>query len=143
MNTLISLSINQYASNMGFILYHTTAFTAITSVFLLVAICFIAWKYPAKLHSLGTITMVFGFLCFCVAMVQVFDQFQVNHQDIYDLLYQKLESGQPITREEIYSIDSIWKYITTPLANGFAVLMWSTVNYLITRILYSIRTPRI
>jgi predicted ABC-type ATPase len=76
-------------------------------------------------------------------MVQVFDQFQVNHQDIYDLLYQKLESGQPITREEIYSIDSIWKYITTPLANGFAVLMWSTVNYMIARILYIIRTPRI
>lgn len=144
MNTLISLSINPYASDMGFILYHTTTFTAISSILLLVAICFIAWKYPVKLHSLGTITMVFGFLCFCVAMVQVFDEFQKgNYVDIYDMLYQKFESGQPITREGIYSTESIWKYITSPLGNAMAVLIWSTVNYLIARILYIIRTPRI
>lgn len=144
MNTLISLSINPYASNMRYLVYHTTTFTAITSILLLIAICYIAWKYPVKLHSLGTITMVFGFLCFCVAMVQVFDEFQKgNYIDIYDMLYQKFESGQPITREDIYSTESIWKYITSPLGNAMAVLIWSTVNYLIARILYIIRTPRI
>ncbi len=144
MNTLISLSINQYASNMGFILYHTTAFTAITSVLLLIAICYIAWKYPAKLHSLGSIIMVFGFLCFFVAMIQVFDEFQKgNYVDIHDLLYQKFESGQSITREDMSSTGSIWRYITSPLASAFAVLFWSTFNYLISRILYIIRTPRI
>lgn len=144
MNTLISLSINPYASNMRYLVYHTTTFTAITSILLLIAICYIAWKYPVKLHSLGTITMVFGFLCFCVAMVQVFDEFQKgNYVDIYDMLYQKFESGQPITREDIYSTESIWKYITSPLGNAMAVLIWSTVNYLIARILYIIRTPRI
>ncbi len=79
MNILISLSINPYASDMGFILYHTTTFTAISSILLLVAICFIAWKYPAKLHSLGSIIMVFGFLCFFVAMIRVFDEFQTGH----------------------------------------------------------------
>jgi len=144
MNTLISLSINPYASNMRYILYHTTTFTAVSSILLLVAICFIAWKYPAKLHSLGSITMVFGFLCFCFAMIKVFDEFQKgNYFDIYDLVYQKIESGQPIIMEDLGSTESIWKYITSPLANAFAVLIWSTVNYLISRILYIIRTPRI
>ena len=144
MNTLISLSINPYASNMRYLVYHTTTFTAITSILLMIAVCYIAWKYPAKLHSLGSIIMVFGFLCFFVAMIQVFDEFQKGHYvDIHDLLYQKFESGQSITREDMSSTGSIWRYITSPLASAFAVLFWSTFNYLISRILYIIRTPRI
>ena len=145
MNTLICLSINPYASNMRYILYSTTTSTAIYSILLLLAICFIAWKYPAKLHSIGTIAIFWGLLCFSVAMIKVYDTFMFHFGDcsIHAYVFEKMRAQEIFTLDDLRSVESIWKYIATPLSNAITVLLWSTLNYLIARILYIIRTPRI
>ena len=134
-----------FISNIGFIFQSTTPFTAISFVLLLAAIIFVAVKCPAKLHSLGTVTMVFGLLCFSVALVSVYDCLQVYHPDCsYQIFaWDKMMSGEIITREDFYSVESIWKYICSPVAKCCAILLWSTFDYTISRILYIIRTPRI
>ena len=62
-----------FITNIKFIMQSTTPFIAIAFVLLLAAICYVAIKCPAKLHSIGTITIVFGLLCFSVALVSVFE----------------------------------------------------------------------
>ena len=52
-------------------------------------------------------------------------------------------TDKPVSLDDLRSIESIWKYIGSPLANVFTILLWSTFNYLLSRILYIIRTPRI
>ena len=132
-------------TNIKFILQSTTPFTAIAFVMLLAAICYVAIKCPAKLHSLGTVTIVFGLLCFSVAFVSVYDCLQVHFPDCdYQVFaFHKMLSGENITREEFYSVESIWKYLSSPLANSLTILLWSTFDYVIARVLYIIRTPRI
>ncbi len=134
-----------FISNIGFIFQSTTPFTAISFVLLLAAIIFVAVKYPAKLHSLGTVTMVFGLLCFSLKLVQVYDCIQINLSDCdYQVFaWEKMMSGEIITREDFYSVESIWKYLVSPLAAALAILFWSILDYMIARILYIIRTPRI
>ncbi len=134
-----------FISNIGFIFQSTTPFTAISFVLLLAAIIFVAVKYPAKLHSIGTLTMVFGLLCFSLKLVQVYDCIQINLSDCdYQVFaWEKMMSGEIITREDFYSVESIWKYLVSPLAAALAILFWSILDYMIARILYIIRTPRI
>lgn len=134
-----------FISNIGFIFQSTTPFTAISFVLLLAAIIFVAVKCPAKLHSLGTVTMVFGLLCFSLKLVQVYDCIQINLSDCdYQVFaWEKMMSGEIITREDFYSVESIWKYLVSPLAAALAILFWSILDYMIARILYIIRTPRI
>ena len=134
-----------FISNIGFIFQSTTPFTAISFALLLAAIIFVAEKCPAKLHSLGTVTIVFGLLCFSFALVQVYDTIQWHFSDCdYQVFaWEKMMSGEIITREDFYSVESIWKYICSPVSKCCAILLWSTFDYTISRILYIIRTPRI
>ena len=132
-------------TNFKFIMQSTTPFIAIAFILLLAAIIYVAIKCPAKLHSLGTVTIVFGLLCFSVAFISVFDCLQVHYPDCsYQVFaWDKMMSGEIITREDFNSVESIWKYLVSPLASAMAILFWSIIDYLIARILYIIRTPRI
>ena len=134
-----------FISNIGYIFQSTTPFTLISFVLLLAAIIFVAVKCPAKLHSIGTLTMVFGLLCFSLTLFQVYDELMfIYHDCSYQIFaWDKMMSGEIITREDFYSVENIWKYICSPVAKCCAILFWSTFNYLISRILYIIRTPRI
>ena len=134
-----------FISNIGFIFQSTTPFTAISFVLLLAAIIFVAVKCPAKLHSIGTLTMVFGLLCFSLKLVQVYDELMFYYHDCSYQIFarDKMMSGEIITREDFYSVENIWKYICSPVAKCCAILLWSTFDYTISRILYIIRTPRI
>ena len=134
-----------FISNIGFIFQSTTPFTVISFVLLLAAIIFVAVKCPAKLHSIGTLTMVFGLLCFSLTLFQVYDELMFNYPDCsYQIFaWDKMMSGEIITREDFYSVENIWKYICSPVAKCCAILLWSTFDYTISRILYIIRTPRI
>ena len=134
-----------FISNIGFIFQSTTPFTAISFVLLLAAIIFVAVKCPAKLHSIGTLTMVFGLLCFSLTLFQVYDELMFYHPDCNyrGFAWDKMMSGEIITREDFYSVESIWKYICSPVSKCCAILLWSTFDYTISRILYIIRTPRI
>ncbi len=134
-----------FISNIGFIFQSTTPFTLISFVLLLAAIIFVAVKCPAKLHSIGTLTMVFGLLCFSLTLFQVYDELMFNYPDCSYLIFawDKMMSGEIITREDFYSVESIWKYICSPVSKCCAILLWSSFDYTISRILYIIRTPRI
>ena len=134
-----------FITNIKFIMQSTTPFVAIAFVLLLAAICYVAIKSPAKLHSIGTVTIVFGLLCFSVALVSVFDCIQANFSDCdYQVFaWHKMMSGEIITKEDFYSVESIWKYLASPLAGALSILFWSILDYVIARILYIIRTPRI
>ena len=123
----------------------TTPFIAIAFVLLFAAIIYVAIKCPAKLHSIGTVTIVFGLFCFSVAFVSVYDCLQRDYPDCsyQAFAFNKMLSGEIITREDFYSVESIWKYLVSPLAGAIAILFWSIIDYLIARILYIIRTPRI
>jgi len=134
-----------FITNIKFIMQSTTPFIAIAFVLLLAAICYVAIKCPAKLHSIGTVTIVFGLFCFSVALVSVFDCIQANLSDCdYQVLaWDKMMSGEIITRDDFYSVESIWKYLVSPLAGALSILFWSIIDYMIARILYIIRTPRI
>ena len=134
-----------FLSNAKFILQSTSVFTAISFVLLLAAIIYVAKKCPAKLHSIGTINIVWGLLLFAVALVKVYDEFIFYFPDcsIHAFVFEKMYAQESFTLEELRSVESIWKYLVSPLANAFTVLLWSTLNYLISRILYIIRTPRI
>jgi uncharacterized YccA/Bax inhibitor family protein len=123
----------------------TTPFIAIAFILLLAAIIYVAIKCPAKLHSLGTVTIVFGLLCFSVVFISVFDCIQMHLSDCdYQIFaWEKMMSGEIITREDFYSVESIWKYLVSPLAAAMAILFWSILDYMIARLLYIIRTPRI
>lgn len=134
-----------FLSNAKFILQSTSVSTAVTFVLFLAAIILIAIKCPAKLHSIGMIAIVWGVLCFAVAFVKVYDEFIFYFPDcsIHAYVYEKMLGQESFTLDDIRSIESIWKYIVSPLANAFTILLWSTLNYLISRILYIIRTPRI
>lgn len=132
-------------TNIKFIMQSTTPFIAVASILLLAAIIYVAKKCPAKLHSLGIVTIVFGLLCFSVAFVSVYDCLQVHLSDCdYQIFaWEKMMSGEIITREDFYSVESIWKYLVSPLAAALSILFWSILDYIIARILYIIRTPRI
>lgn len=134
-----------FISNIGFIFQSTTPFTAISFVLLLAAIIFVAVKCPAKLHSIGTLTMVFGLLCFSLTLFQVYDELMFYYPDCNyrGFAWDKMMSGKIITREDFYSVESIWKYICSPVSKCCAILLWSSFDYTISRILYIIRTPRI
>ena len=123
----------------------TTPFIAIAFVLLFAAIIYVAIKCPAKLHSIGTVTIVFGLFCFSVAFVSVYDCLQRDYPDCsyQAFAFTKMLSGEIITREDFYSVENIWKYICSPVAKCCAILLWSTFDYTISRILYIIRTPRI
>ena len=123
----------------------TTPFIAIAFILLLAAIIYVAIKCPAKLHSLGTVTIVFGLLCFSVAFISVFDCIQIHYPDCSYLVFawDKMMSGEIITREDFSSVESIWKYLVSPLVTALSILFWSILDYMIARILYIIRTPRI
>jgi hypothetical protein len=132
-------------TNIKFIMQSTTPFIAIAFVLLLAAIIYVAIKCPATLHSLGTVTIVFGLLCFSVAFISVFDCIQIHYPDCnYQVFaWDKMMSGEIITREDFYSVESIWKYLVSPLGTALSILFWSILDYMIARILYIIRTPRI
>ena len=143
--TYIKLIITEFITNIHFIMQSTTPFIAIAFVLLLAAIIYVAIKWPAKLHSIGTVTIVFGLFCFSVAFLRVYNCLQVNFSDCdYQVFaWEKMMSGEIITREDFYSVESIWKYLVSPLAGAIAILFWSIIDYMIARILYIIRTPRI
>ena len=132
-------------TNIKFIMQSTTPFIAIAFVLLLAAIIYVAIKCPAKLHSLGTVTIVFGLLCFSVAFISVFDCIQIHYPDCSYLVFawDKMMSGEIITREDFSSVESIWKYQVSPLGTALSILFWSILDYMIARVLYIIRTPRI
>lgn len=134
-----------FITNIKFIMQSTTPFVAIAFFLLLAAICYVAIKCPAKLHSIGTVTIVFGLLCFSVAFARVYDCIQVNLSDCdYQVFaWHKMMSGEIITREDFYSVESIWKYMVSPLGAALSILFWSILDYMIARILYIILTPRI
>ena len=134
-----------FISNIGYIFQSTTPFTLISFVLLLAAIIFVAVKCPAKIHSIGTLTMVFGLLCFSLTLFQVYEciQWHLSDCDYQVFAWEKMMSGEIITREDFYSVENIWKYICSPVAKCCAILLWSTFDYTISRILYIIRTPRI
>ena len=143
--TYIKLIITEFITNIHFIMQSTTPFIAIAFVLLFAAIIYVAIKCPAKLHSIGTVTIVFGLFCFSVAFVSVYDCLQRDYPDCsyQAFAFNKMLSGEIITREDFYSVESIWKYLVSPLAGAIAILFWSIIDYLIARILYIIRTPRI
>ena len=132
-------------TNIKFIMQSTTPFIAIAFILLLAAIIYVAIKCPAKLHSLGTVTIVFGLLCFSVAFISVFDCIQIHYPDCSYLVFawDKMMSGEIITREDFNSVESIWKYLVSPLGTALSILFWSILDYMIARVLYIIRTPRI
>ena len=134
-----------FITTIKYILECTTPFTAITFVLLLAAIIFVAIKCPAKLHSIGTVTIVFGLLCFFVSFIRVYDCIQVHLSDCdYQVFaWHKMMSGEIITSEDFNSVESIWKYLVSPITGAMSILFWSLLNYLLSRILYIIRTPRI
>lgn len=132
-------------TNIKFIMQSTTPFIAIAFILLLAAIIYVAIKCPAKLHSLGTVTIVFGLLCFSVAFISVFDCIQIHYPDCSYLVFawDKMMSEEIITREDFNSVESIWKYLVSPLGTALSILFWSILDYMIARVLYIIRTPRI
>jgi len=134
-----------FIRNIKYILECTTPFTAITFIILLAVICYVAIKYPAKLHSIGTVAMLFGLLCFFVSFIRVYDCIQTHFSECSyrQLASAKMFSGELITMEDFKSVESLWQYLVSPLTKSFAILFWSFLNYLISRILYIIRTPRI
>ena len=79
--TYIKVIITEFITNIHFIMQSTTPFIAIAFVLLLAAIIYVAIKCPAKLHSIGTVTIVFGLFCFSVAFVSVYDCLQRDYPD--------------------------------------------------------------
>ena len=127
-----------------FILEYTTPFTAISLALLMIATVYTAVKHPARLHSIGTITIVFGLLCFAVSFTNVFDAFQKYPPfDYQGLVSRKMVAGELITKQDLASADSIWPHIISPLCKSCAIMFWSSILYMLSRLLYIIRTPRI
>lgn len=103
---------------LQFILQSTTAFAAVVFIVLLILTCFIAKKNPSKLYAIGTITIICGLFLFIVYGVHTFDAIQ---------------------KESDFS----WLVVLPTLTQSFSSLLWAFIIYLISRILYIIRTPRI
>ena len=101
-----------------FVLQSTTAAAAIVFILLLILTCFIAIKNPSKLYAIGTITIICGLFLFVVYGVHTFDEIQ---------------------KESNFA----WLVVIPTLRQSFSSLLWASIIYLISRILYIIRTPRI
>lgn len=106
-------------NNLQFILQSTTSFAAVVFIVLLILTCFIAKKNPSKLYAIGTITIICGLFLFIVYGVHTFDDIQK------------------------WGRDSSWTVVIPTLRQSFSSLLWASVVYLISRILYIVRTPRI
>ena len=134
-------------SNFVFVLQSTTLFTAITSVILLALTIYIAKKHPVKLHAVGLLTLAFGFLCFSVNLSAVFDTYQVNaDHDPINMIFELFHLKESITYQDFaekYHGIGMWYYLVTPMRKACATLLWTFLVYLVSRILYIIRTPRI
>ncbi len=105
-------------NNLQFILQSTTSFAAVVFIVLLILTCFIAKKNPSKLYAIGTITIICGLFLFIVYGVHTFDAIQKKS-------------------------DFSWLVVLPTLTKSFSSLLWAFIIYLISRILYIIRTPRI
>ena len=105
-------------NNLQFILQSTTAFAAVVFIALLILTCFIAIKKPSKLYAIGTIALICGLFLFVVYGVHTFDDIQKKS-------------------------DFAWLVVIPTLRQSFSSLLWASIIYLISRILYIIRTPRI
>jgi len=106
-------------NNLLFVLQSTTVFSAIAFILLLIATCIVAKKDPSKLYAIGTITIIVGIFLFVVYGIHTFDNIQK------------------------WGRDSSWTVVIPTLRQSFSSLLWASVVYLISRILYIIRTPRI
>ena len=106
-------------NNIHFILQSTTAVAAVTFILLLILTCFIAKKNPSKLYGIGTIAIICGLFFFCVYGIHTFDNIQK------------------------WGDDTSWLVIIPTLRQAISSLLWAFIVYLISRILYIIRTPRI
>lgn len=104
-------------NNIHFILQSTTAASAVTFIILMILTCIVAKKNPSKLYAIGTIAIIWGLLLFVVYGVHTFD--------------------------EIQKWEFSWRTVIPTLTKSFSSLLWAFIIYLISRILYIIRTPRI
>jgi len=132
-------------SNFVFVIQSTTLFTAITSVILLALTIYIAKKHPVKLHAVGLLTLAFGLLCFSVNLSAVFDSYQVNadHDPIYRI-FELFQQKETITYQDFFGEhQNIWYFLVPSARKACATLFWTFLVYLVSRILYIIRTPRI
>jgi len=102
-----------------YILQSTTPVAAVTFILLLIVTCFIAWKNPSKLYAIGTIALVWGILLFVLYGTHTFDNIQK------------------------WADETTWRTVIPTLRKAFSSLLWACIIYLISRILYIIRTPRI
>ena len=133
---------NMFITDMKFIFESTSTFTAVSLALLLIATCYIAKKCPAKLHAIGMITIIWGLLCLSVSLVAVFDDYMCAFGDNHSRLVDLINSGVGIKQQDIET-NFIWQEMLPSLRNSCTILFWSTIVYLISRILYIIRTPRI
>ena len=106
-------------NNLLFILQSTTAFAAVVFIALLILTCFIAIKKPSKLYAIGTIAIICGLFLFSVYAIHTFDKIQMLGRD------------------------TSWPLVIPTLTKSFSSLLWASIIYLLSRILYIIRTPRI
>jgi len=132
-------------SNFVFVIQSTTLFTAISSVILLALTIYVAKKHPVKLHAVGLLTLAFGFLCFSVNMSAVLDSYQVNieHDPIYRI-FELFQLNETITYQDFFGEHiTMWYFLVPSMRKACATLLWTFLVYLVSRILYIIRTPRI
>ena len=133
---------NIFFLNIRFIFESTSMFTIISSILLLIATCYVAKKCPAKLHSIGMITIIWGLLCFSVSLSELFSDYIFYEGEYYSGLFELLRNGSGISYQDLES-GTVWQGILPSMCNSCTILLWSSLVYMISRILYIIRTPRI
>jgi len=130
-------------SNLVFVFQSTTPFMAISMAILLAITIYVAKKHPVKLHATGSLTLAFGLLCFAVSLTAVFDTYMVYGEPISDL-YELFQSQDSISIQDFNQhLHTNWGHMVAPLRKSCATLLWTFLVYLVSEILYIIRTPRI
>jgi len=132
---------NMFITNIKFIFESTSAFTAVSCALLLIATCFIAKKCPARLQAFCRLIIVWGLLCLSVSLVHVFDNYIFAFGENHSRLVGLINSGVGIKQQDLET-STIWQEMLPSLLNSCTILFWSSLVYLISRILYIIRTPR-
>lgn len=146
MNTILS-PLDFYWINFTyqwkFVFQNSSLFMTVVFLLLLSATCYIAKKYPAKLIPIGRITVISGLLASCITLVVFYNAFMVNYGEYTHNLVSLINTENGIQYRDLENTSIVWQGIIPPLCKSLNILFQSFFVYLVSRILYIIRTPRI
>ena len=124
-----------------------SAFDAIIYLILLLATIYLAWKKPGKISAIGKIIVVMTIFCAVVNLNMLITEIGIKEPTLFlpggrnsDILYNMI--GQhPEFREAIRS--DFFSVMVDDLARIASSIVFGATTYIISNILYIIRTPRI